>query len=70
MVIIFVFPDGSIGVASSRREAIRRFKSFEKGEEIDFDDFNSKPALSLSASVSASVSASASDSGFNSDSDS
>jgi len=54
MVIIFVFPDGSVGLASTQREAIRRFKSFEKGEEvIDFD------ALSLSSS--ASVSAPASD---------
>ena len=56
MVIIFVFPDGSVGLASTQREAIRRFKSFEKGEEIvDFD------ALSLSTSASASAPASASD---------
>jgi len=58
MVIIFVFPDGSVGLASTQREAIRRFKSFEKGEEvIDFDALS----LSSSASVSASDSASASD---------
>ena len=60
-MLFFIFPDGSVGTDSSRKEAVRRFRSFEKGEEIDFDDFNSKPALSLSTPVPASDSVSASD---------
>ena len=38
-MLFFIFPDGSVGTDSSRKEAVRRFRSFEKGEEIvDFDD--------------------------------
>jgi len=52
-MIPFILPDGSVALAASMKEAVRRFREFEKGEEIvDFD------ALSLSTSAPASASAS------------
>ena len=53
-MIPFILPDGSVALAASMKEAVRRFREFEKGEEIvDFDD-NSFPNDSVSDSTSAS----------------
>ena len=65
-MIIFVLPDGTVGLASSREEAIRRFRGFIEGEEIAPPDSPNSDSVVPTPVISTS----ASDSGFNSDSDS
>jgi len=61
-MIPFILPDGTIALASSMKEAGRRFREFEKGEEIvDFDALSLSSSASVSAPDSASVSDDSSD---------
>ena len=60
-MVIFVFPDGSVGRASTQREAIRRFRGFIEEEEIALPDPPNSDSVVPTPIVSASAPAPAPD---------